>query len=135
MVSALFSLKGRAVERITFMRMNEVVFTSAVPVDGYGPGFFRIGGQVVEGSVLISDTGVRGWGGYDDAEPLLALAGKVDVLLIGTGEEVAHIPASLRHQLEEAGLGVESMTSPAACRTYNVLLSEGRRIAAAVLAV
>lgn len=117
------------------MRMNEVVFTSAVPVDGYGPGFFRIGGQVVEGPVLISDTGVRGWGGYDDAEPLLALAGEVDVLFIGTGEEVAHIPASLRNQLEEAGLGVESMTSPAACRTYNVLLSEGRRIAAAVLAV
>ena len=117
------------------MRMNEVVFTSAVPVDGYGPGFFRIGGQVVEGSVLISDTGVRGWGGYDDAEPLLALVGQVDVLFIGTGEEVAHIPAGLRNQLEEAGLGVESMTSPAACRTYNVLLSEGRRIAAALLVV
>lgn len=117
------------------MRMNEVVFTSAVPVDGYGPGFFRIGGQVVEGSVLISDTGVCGWGGYDDAEPLLALVGQVDVLFIGTGEEVAHIPAGLRNQLEEAGLGVESMTSPAACRTYNVLLSEGRRIAAALLAV
>ncbi|HKK97220.1 MAG TPA: Mth938-like domain-containing protein, partial [Marivita sp.] len=49
--------------------------------------------------------------------------------------DIAHIPADLRGALEEAGLGVEAMTSPAACRTYNVLLSEGRRVALAVLPV
>lgn len=117
------------------MRMNEVAFTDAMPVDGYGPGFFRVGGQVVEGAVLLSDTGVASWGGYGDAESLLALIGSVDVLFVGTGADVAHIPADLRNRLEGAGLGVESMTSPAACRTYNVLLSEGRRIAAALLPV
>lgn len=57
------------------------------------------------------------------------------MLFIGTGAEVAHIPAALRQPLEAAGLGVESMNSPAACRTYNVLLSEGRRIALAALPV
>ncbi|WP_291737893.1 Mth938-like domain-containing protein, partial [Leisingera sp. F5] len=64
-----------------------------------------------------------------------ALAGEIDVLFIGTGAEIAHIPAELHKALEEAGLGVEAMNSPAACRTYNVLLSEGRRIAMAALVV
>ena len=44
-------------------------------------------------------------------------------------------PASLRARLEEVGLGVEAMNSPAACRTYNVLLAEGRRVAVALLPV
>lgn len=117
------------------MRLNEVVFTDAVPVEGYGPGFFRIGGQVFEGAVLTGPSGPRAWLGFDEAAPLLALAGHIDVLFIGTGAEIAHIPADLRRALEEAGLGVETMASPAACRTYNVLLSEGRRIALALLPV
>jgi uncharacterized protein len=45
------------------------------------------------------------------------------------------MPADLRDRLHEAGLGVEAMASPAACRTYNVLLSEGRRVALAALPV
>lgn len=117
------------------MRLNEVVFTDAVPVDGYGAGFFRIGGAVHQGPVLTGAHGVSAWGGYDDSAPLLALAGQVDVLFVGTGAEVAHLPAALRDTLEAAGIGVEAMSSPSACRTYNVLLSEGRRVALAVLPV
>ncbi|MHC0053153.1 Mth938-like domain-containing protein [Actibacterium sp. D379-3] len=117
------------------MRMNEVIYNDAVPIDGYGPGFFRVGGQVHHGAVLVSDAGAAPWGGLTDAAPLLALAGRVDVLFVGTGTETAHIPAALRETLEAAGLGVEPMASPAAARTYNVLLSEGRRIAAALLPV
>ena len=79
--------------------------------------------------------GTQSWGGYDDLDPLLALAEDVDVLFVGTGSDVAHIPTALRDALEASGLGVEAMSSPAACRTYNVLLSEGRRIALAVLPV
>ncbi|MFZ8959647.1 MAG: Mth938-like domain-containing protein, partial [Paracoccaceae bacterium] len=54
---------------------------------------------------------------------------------IGTGAEIAHIPAKLRAALESAGLGVEVMGSPSAARSYNVLLGEGRRIGAALLPV
>jgi uncharacterized protein len=115
------------------MRLNEITYNNATPVDGYGPGFFRIGGQVHEGAVLTGPSGTTGWGGYDDQSSLLALAGHVDVLLIGTGADLAHIPSDLRAALEQAGIGVEIMNSPAACRTYNVLLSEGRRIALALL--
>ena len=117
------------------MRLNEVVYNDAQPVDGYGPGFFRVGGKKYEGPILTGAQGTHPWGGYDDAETLLALAGEVDVLFLGTGADIAHIPSALRSRLEEAGIGVEVMTSPSACRTYNVLLSEGRRVALAVLPV
>jgi uncharacterized protein len=117
------------------MRLNEVVFTDAVPVDGYGPGFFRVGGNVVEGAVLILPAGVSGWGGYEDTETLLAAAEALDILFVGTGAEIAHVPPTFRDVLEAVGVGVEAMGSPSACRTYNVLLSEGRRIGLAVLPV
>lgn len=117
------------------MRLNEVSYTDAEPIEGYGPGFFRIGGQVIHGPVLTGPKGQVAWGGYEDVEPLLALVDEIDVLFVGTGADIAHPPAEFRALLEEAGLGVEAMSSPAAARTYNVLLSEGRRIALAMLTV
>jgi len=117
------------------MRLNEVVFDDAKPVEGYGPGFFRIGGQVIEGPVITAPSGTRTWGGLEDVAALQSLAAHSDVIFIGTGAEIAHLPAALRSALEEAGVGVEAMASPAAARTYNVLLSEGRRVALAMLPV
>lgn len=115
------------------MRLNEMRFTDAVPVDGYGPGFFRIGGKVVRGPVIVLPSGVVGWSGFDDTAPLVAAAGSIDVLFVGTGAEIAHLPVPFREALEAVGLGVEGMSSPAACRTYNVLLSEGRRVGLALI--
>lgn len=117
------------------MRLNEITYTDATPIDGYGPGFFRIGGQVFHGAVLTGPGGTGPWSGLQDTAPLLDLAGQIDVLFIGTGADLSQIPPELRTALEEAGIGVEIMNSPAACRTYNVLLSEGRRIALALLPV
>lgn len=117
------------------MRLNEVVYTDAKPVDGYGPGFFRIGGEVYDGALVVLPTGISSWGGYDDALTLINAAADLDVIFVGTGAEIEHIPASLRTALEDAGLGVEAMSSPSACRTYNVLLSEGRRVGLALLPV
>jgi len=115
------------------MKFTEVEFKDTMPIDGYGAGFFRVDGKVFEGAVLVLPNSVAAWGGYEDDEVLLAL--KVDVLFIGTGAETTYIPTPLRVALENAGIGVEPMASPAACRTYNVLLAEGRRIAAALLPV
>jgi len=117
------------------MRITEITYDDSMPVDGYGPGFFRLGGERVEGAVLLMPSGVRAWLGYGEAQPILDRAGEIDVLLVGTGPEIAHLPADLRAVLEEAGIGVEVMASPAACRTYNVLIAEGRRVGAALLPV
>lgn len=117
------------------MRLNEMQYPDARPIDGYGPGYFRIGGEAIEGPLLVMPSGTRAWGGLADTDSLLAVRDEIDVIFIGTGPEIAHVPPGLRDPLEEAGLGVETMASPAACRTYNVLLAEGRRIAAALLPV
>ena len=117
------------------MELNEISFGDARPVDGYGPGFFRIGGEVFEGAVLCQPGGVALWDGLEDAAALMALVGQVDVLLIGMGAEIAHLPGDLRQRLETAGLGVDVMGTGAAARTYNVLLAEGRRVGAALVAV
>ncbi len=117
------------------MQLQEVDFGQATPIDSYGPGFFRVAGQVITGSVIVTASGARGWAGFDDPAPLLDLAGQVDVILLGTGSQIAHPPKAFRAALEDAGLGLEPMDSAAACRTYNVLLAEGRRIAAALLPV
>lgn len=117
------------------MRLNEIEFTDAKPVEGYGPGFFRIGGAVIEGPALTGPLGTGPWGGYEDVDALVALADHVDVLFLGTGGEIAHLPPACRAALDAAGIGVEVMSSPSAARTYNVLLSEGRRIALAMMPV
>jgi uncharacterized protein len=117
------------------MRLTEISFGTAKPIDGYGPGFFRVGGHVLHGSCLITPWDAGPWGGLADTAGPLSLVDRIDVLFVGMGAEIAHVPLPFRAALEEAGIGVEVMSSPAACRTYNVLLSEGRRIAAALLPV
>lgn len=117
------------------MKITEIDYDAAKPIDSYGDGFFRVDGEVYHGPMLILPDAVLAWGGYADTTSILAYADKIDVLFVGTGHEIAHIPVKLRTVLETAGVGVEQMATPAACRTYNVLLSEGRRIGAALLPV
>ena len=117
------------------MRLNEIRFTDGLPVDGYGPGFFRVGGTVFEGAVLVLPAGVTAWGGFDDTDPLVAAATLMDVVFVGTGAETAHLPKAFRETLDAAGIGAEPMASPTACRTYNILLSEGRRVGLALIPV
>ena len=117
------------------MNLTEITYDSAQPIDSYGPGFFRVAGQVFHGAVLVTPWGVTSWDGLEDMAAPLALADRIDVLFLGMGSEIAHAPPAFRDAIEAAGIGVEVMNSPAAARTYNVLLSEGRRIAAALLPV
>ena len=117
------------------VEFNPVVFEGQSPVDGYGPGFFRVRGQVIRGGLLLLPSGARGWDGWDDTATLLAGASAMDVLLVGTGAATAPLPAAFRAALEGAGVAVEFMASPPACRTYNVLVGEGRRVGLAALPV
>jgi uncharacterized protein len=120
------------------MRMNEINLTGRLPVDSYGAGGFRIDGAWHAGSLVLSPGGLHGFEAPVDTEalaPLVAQARGIDVVLIGQGAEVAPLAAPLRAALEAAGMGVEIMSTAAACRTYNVLLAEDRRVAAVLVAV
>lgn len=117
------------------MPVTEAEYGDRVPVDGYGPGFFRIGGAAHEGPVIVTPAGRRDWAGLEDRAALLALAGQVDLLFLGMGGDIAHPPAGLAEALDDAGLRVEIMSSPSAARTYNVLLSEDRSVACALIPV
>ncbi len=117
------------------MAMAPTDFAGAVPIDGYGPGFFRLGGTVWRGPLLVHEGGAAPWGGLDDSGALAILAGRADLLLLGMGAEIARPPEALLDAAESLGLRVEAMASPAAARSYNVLLSEGRRVAAALIPV
>lgn len=117
------------------MPMQATDYGGAVPVDGYGPGFFRIAGEVHHGPVIATGTGALPWGGLADADTLLSLSDRIDLLFVGMGEEIARLPADLAARLAEAGVMVETMSSPAAARSFNVTLAEGRRVACALLPV
>lgn len=115
----------------------------APAIDGYGGGGFRVGGDWIEGSVLILDDVARPWPMVSlDALTLEAFdavmaAGRetVEFVLMGTGAATAPPPKAVRLALAEAGLGLEVMDTVSACRVYNMLAQDGRRVAAALIAV
>jgi uncharacterized protein len=112
-------------------------------IDGYGGGGFRVSGQRIEGSVIVFPDKVVPWSveegmlsaGSLEAVSAAGRAGTVELLLIGTGARMTRIDGALRRALRADGVVVEAMDSGAACRTYNVLMAEGRRVAAALIAV
>jgi uncharacterized protein len=117
------------------MELNEIKFIGQPPVDSYGPGFFRISNEIVEGGLMLTVDGVAAWAGLDDLQPLMDVANKADVVFIGMGADIAPLPKGVAAKLEEARVPYEVMNSASACRTYNILLSEERRVALAVLPV
>ena len=122
------------------MLMHEVQFPDGTPIDGYGPGTFRIGGFVHRGGLLILPGRIGQWTPatppvIEDFAAVLALGRAIDVLLVGLGADIGLFPRAVRDAIEATGPGVDVMATPAACRTFNVLLAENRRVAAALLPI
>ncbi|MEM9780886.1 MAG: Mth938-like domain-containing protein [Pseudomonadota bacterium] len=117
------------------MLMEEKSYGEQPPIDGYGPGGFRVTGVWRKGGIVIAPSGL-----YDIDNGLEAALARLletdpglDTVLVGQGADIAPLGASFRAPLESAGIGVEYMATPPACRTYNVLLGEERRVAALLL--
>lgn len=112
-------------------------------VESFGAGGFRVGGERIEGSVLILDDRARPWAPRELAALTPAdfdaavEAGRelVEFVLLGVGTLLRPAPRPVREHLAARGVGLEVMTTPEACRLYNVMAADGRRLAAALLAV
>jgi uncharacterized protein len=112
-------------------------------IDAYGGGGFRVSGERREGSLLILDDEPRTWSATSletltpaDLAPILAAdRSTVEFVLLGTGSAQGLPPKAVREALQEARIGLEFMDTANAARLYNVLASEGRRLAAALIAI
>jgi uncharacterized protein len=122
--------------------IRDAHFPGRAPIDAYGNGGFRFAGMSHRGSILCIPSGIYGWAPKALAEvdaaaleKVLAEAGEIDVLLVGVGADAAAMPASIRTALQGRRISSDAMTTGAAARTFNVLLAENRRVAAALIAV
>lgn len=111
-------------------------------IDAYGNGGFRFADMSHRGSLLCLPSGIYAWNVYMPAEideaalqPVLAEAKNLDILILGTGEAPRPLTEPLRWRLRELGIGVELIPTGPAVRTYNILRTERRRVAAGLIAV
>ena len=105
-------------------------------ITGYGGGGFKINHEFTAGSLLVFLDEALPWDGQMENLPAhFAQQKEVELLLIGTGERTQPIAPAIRASLREKGISVDVMDTGAACRTFNVLLAEERKVAAAVVAV
>jgi uncharacterized protein len=122
--------------------MEPARFPGRAPIEAYGNGGFRFAGMSHRGSILALPSGIEAWpvGSVAEITPeslarLIAEAGAIEILLVGTGDAMVPLARETRVTLEQAGLAPEPMATGAAVRTFNVLLSESRAVAAALVAV
>lgn len=117
-------------------------YPGRAPIEAYGSGGFRFAGMSHRGSIIVLPSGIRVWDVAPDApfaeaalEPVFREAEAIDILLIGTGYTLRPIPEALRQRLRSVRISGDSMATGSAVRTYNVLLSENRAVAAALIAI
>jgi uncharacterized protein len=117
-------------------------FPGTAPIEAYGNGGFRFAGMSHRGSLLCLPDGVWAWpvtspGAVSEATlaPLFAQAVDLDLVLIGSGRDLWVMPDALRQRFRTLQLSADAMPTGAAVRTFNVLLAERRRVAAALIAV
>lgn len=112
-------------------------------IEAYGPSGFRISGVVHAGAVIVFPEATVTWAATALADATVenfaavrervGTENAVEILLIGCGRRTEMVPPALRTSLRQIGVVIDAMDTGAACRTYDVLLTEGRRVAAALL--
>lgn len=112
-------------------------------IQAYGPGRFTISGTVFEHAVFVRPEATEAWPapqtvaaiGAADFAASLTQGRMPDVILFGTGGTSARLDPAVRRSLRDQGIGVDAMDTGAACRTYNVLMAEGRDVCAFLLPI
>jgi uncharacterized protein len=111
-------------------------------IEGYGPGRFRVSGHTHQGSVIVFPERTIAWEvrAFDQVStaslaPAIDAGETIEILLLGCGERMGRVGEELRAALRQTGVVLEPMATGAAARTFNLLLSEDRRVAAALIAL
>ena len=121
------------------MKLHAASPSNSLFVTARGDGFVTVNGKTLERSLLLLPDRVDETWGPDNfaaltAEHLAVLANLgCDVVLLGTGRRQRFPPAAMMRPLIAARIPLEAMDTAAACRTYNILVSEGRTVAAALI--
>jgi uncharacterized protein len=117
-------------------------YPGTAPIESYGRGGFRFAGMSHRGSLLCLPSGISAWPvtqvneiSADTLARVFAETDAIDHFLLGSGAESWIIPEDLRWRFRDHRIVVESMSTGAAVRTYNIVLGEGRRVAAGLIAV
>jgi len=112
---------------------------SSQSIQGYGPGWVQVAGEKISRSVIIGSGGERLDWDCQQFEDLQAIHFEqlaqlqTELVIFGSGTRLRFVAAGLTRALIERQIGLETMDTPAACRTYNILAAEGRRVAVALL--
>jgi uncharacterized protein len=121
------------------MDLTPLVPAGRQVVERYGPSGFRVTGVIWRGPVLVFPDLTVPWTvgeasalSEESLQPVVEHGG-VQILLLGLGSRMSTIAGGLRAALRQAGISLEPMDTGAACRTYNLLLAEDRRVAAALI--
>lgn len=112
---------------------------SGIAIRSYSPGELRVNDRVINGPVILTlGAGIAEWAppGIDALRIVdfdAVLATQPEVIVFGSGATHTFPPTALITEIMRAGIGFEAMATGAACRTFNVLAAEGRRVAAALI--
>ncbi len=121
------------------MKLQASNLTGSNFVTGYGEGYVLVNQQRYEGSLVVmperiwTQWGAGGFEALSEADFAALVPLERDVILLGTGPALRFPPRQLTRPLLAARIGLEVMDLRAACRTYNILVEEGRKVAAALL--
>ena len=120
------------------MKLHATAPAARNAFSGYGEGYVLVNGARHESSLIVTPEQLLPWGvaGFDaltEADFRVFLGLDLEILLVGTGARQRFPHPGLTRALAEKRIGIEAMDVQAACRTYNILIAEGRRVAAALM--
>ncbi len=121
------------------MKLHASTLTGSNYFTGYGEGYVLVNQERFEGSLVVmpdriwTEWGAKGFEELSEADFAALVPLERDVVLLGTGSRLRFPPRQLTRPLAAARIGLEVMDIRAACRTYNLLVEEGRKVAAALL--
>ena len=131
-----------AVALATGLEMVDAYYPGHDPIDYYGDGGFRFGDMSHQGALMFLPSGIRRWDvetadrvNANSFTKLFEEKDDIEILLIGTGKQLALLDPEVKTAIREQGIKLDIMDTGAAVRTLNILLSEDRAVAAALLPV